>query len=350
MVEQQEELIRTRSQPSCPVCSEKGNLLYQNLEDHLFKTPGFWNVKKCENLYCATLWLDPTPTEEDLQKIYTNYHTHTSPFSLPPKKNFARDLLETIRGAYLYKNYNYEPTIHSPIRSLCGLLSYLHPAWRDAQAANIFYLPAKKEGLLLDVGCGNGSTIQMMAKKGWKGVGIDFDDKAVEHARSKGLEVKQGDIFSQKFRDASFDAIILSHVIEHVPSPIRVLTECRRIMKEGGSLIAITPNARSRGYSLYRENWRGLEIPRHLQVFTPESLSKAAKLAGFRKVKSFTSLQGVLYLLDSSKQMAEYGTFETKRADSFYKKIVEQIRWFVLGWAHLINPNVGEVTVIMCEK
>jgi SAM-dependent methyltransferase len=74
----------------------------------------------------------------------------------------------------------------------------------------------------------------------------------------------------------------MNHVIEHVHDPVSMLKECHRILKEGGRLVAITPNIRSWGHRIYQRAWRGLEPPRHLQIFSRPSLTASAVQAGFR--------------------------------------------------------------------
>ena len=74
---------------------------------------------------------------------------------------------------------------------------------------------------------------------------MDFDEKSVRNARSKGLNVHYGDLLAQKFESGIFDAVVMSHLIEHVPSPLSVLQESYRVLKPGGVLVVLTPNTAS---------------------------------------------------------------------------------------------------------
>ncbi len=60
--------------------------------------------------------------------------------------------------------------------------------------------------------------------------------------------------------------------------------------KNGGKLIVTTPNGNSLSHQRYGEYWRGLEPPRHIQIFTPNSLYNVVKQAGFstRVVKTLS--------------------------------------------------------------
>lgn len=345
--------IKTVEHPRCPVCKQPGSALYKNLKDRFFNVPGEWHMKKCADKKCGTLWLDPAPQESDLDKMYVNYSTHKdTPF--PEKTARKRSLLDRIRESYLHKKYQYGRPPNSFIDKLLWVTAYMHPAWKDTQAANVFYLPYVKNGLLLDVGCGSGSAMEDMRKKGWRVLGIDFDQDAIENAKRKGLDARHGDLFSQAFPNDSFDAILLNHVIEHIPSPDKLFGECRRILKPGGTLVMITPNAHSRGHAKYGRNWRGLETPHHVHIFTPRSLAMLAQDAGFSKRKSFSSLQGIFYILGQSEELERehiIDVYSSSYAESFaYKPLMKHLRWLALGWMHALFPDRDEVAVVLCRK
>ena len=112
--------------------------------------------------------------------------------------------------------------------------------------------------------------------------GVDFDARAIHRAKAKfGLELHVGDLKSAGFQGAYFDAITLSHVLEHVPDPIALLVEVRRLLRPGGRMIVTTPNPASLGHQLYRSHWFGLDAPRHLWLFTLSALQRLGTQAGF---------------------------------------------------------------------
>lgn len=345
----QENYIRTKSQSNCPACKSRGSFLYHGLTDKLFNTQGVWDMKKCNNSNCRTLWLDPTPIEEDIPKLYVNYITHNDA-TTSLQINKPNQILNHIRNSYIYTKYGYDPAPSTLIDKILWLIAYLHPAWRDTQEYRLFYLPAKKDGLLLDVGCGDGNNIMTMEQKGWRGVGIDFDEQAIKNAKKKGLNVHPGDLFSQKFDSESFDAIIMNHVIEHIPHPVELLQECHRILKKNGVMVVTTPNANSFGHMYFGRYWIGLHTPHHLQIFTPNSLSKIANIAGFENIKKFTSTQGQLYILNTSRELLKYGKCNLNVKSNTVNKITKQILWFILGWLHILIPRKTEVAVIVCKK
>ena len=138
-----------------------------------------------------------------------------------------------------------------------------------------FYLPWVANGRLLEIGCGSGWQLARMQQAGWRTKGLDFDPGAVAAARGRGLDVDVGDVRDLHLEAASFDAIVMAHVLEHVFDPVGLLAECRRLLKPGGRLVSITPNGRSLGHRVYKAAWRGLEPPRHIAVFTKGGLNVA---------------------------------------------------------------------------
>lgn len=343
------ETIQTKPRPLCPVCTLPGEHLYSDMGDKIFNTPWLWTIKQCKDKECKTVWLDPTPEDKEIYKLYRKYSTHEDPAIVTVSQNIFRQFLEQVRSSLLCFKYGYGGKL-SFLQIVALPFAFLHPGWKDSQEVNIFYLPAKENGLLLDVGCGGGGSIKTMEKRGWRGVGIDFDEKAIENAKKKGLDVRVGDLISQKFPSDYFDAILMNHVIEHLPNPKEVLRECRRVLKKNGVLVAITPNSNSRGFSKYGKSWRGLETPTHLQVFSVTSLGKIAEDAGFSSVKNFSSLQGSLYVLDSSRQMQRQGTFDIEPDRTIFAKIVRQLRWLLVSYLHILSPGRDEVAVIVCKK
>lgn len=341
--------VQTRLCPNCPLCGSFGNILYRSLSDRIFGAPGVWDMKKCGDLNCGTLWLDPMPVEADLAKLYANYYTHeivASPLRGGPLSTF----LARVRAAHLKIRYGYGSSPLGWTEKLLGLMTSLHPVWNDALEASVFYLPIKSGGRLLEVGCGSGLGLQSMQEKGWSVTGVDFDLGAVDAARGKGLDVRHGQLSALAFADESFDAVVMSHVIEHVPSPIELLRECRRVLKDNGVVIALTPNAKSRGHRRYARHWRGLEPPRHLQIFTEESLAGVARRAGFNVVKTFTSMNGFVYQDLASADLAERGAHIMNARVAMVRRILSHMKGLGLGWLHVLVPGRGEEVVLVARK
>jgi SAM-dependent methyltransferase len=132
----------------------------------------------------------------------------------------------------------------------------------------------------LDVGCGSGDFLLRMRGRGWEVLGVEPDPVAAAAARRSDLDVRDGMLADAAFADDTFDAIVLSHVIEHVHDPIALLRECHRVLRPGGVLVMMTPNLSSVGHRRFGADWRGLEPPRHLHVFSVEALAACVQRVG----------------------------------------------------------------------
>jgi 2-polyprenyl-3-methyl-5-hydroxy-6-metoxy-1,4-benzoquinol methylase len=156
------------------------------------------------------------------------------------------------------------------------------PAFARAAALDVMNLTPSMGGKLLDVGCGNGEFMVRMRDLGWSVRGVDPDPAAAKQGRSQGLQIFVGTV-SDVPDSTRYDVITLNHVIEHVSDPIGLLRECRRRLRPGtGTLVITTPNIKSLGHWWFKRYWRGLEVPRHLFLFSPAALSDCVIRAGLR--------------------------------------------------------------------
>jgi SAM-dependent methyltransferase len=135
-------------------------------------------------------------------------------------------------------------------------------------------------GRLLDVGCGDGTFLGEMSRAGWDVQGLEPDPEAAALARKTGVPVVETPLEDASFEAESFDAVTMSHVIEHMHDPVGALHTCRHILRPGGTLWLATPNLESRGHALFGRDWIGLDPPRHLVLFTRASLANALEQAG----------------------------------------------------------------------
>ena len=266
---------------ACPICGSRlRELLYKGLRDRIFFcAPGEWNLYRCGG--CGSGYLDPRPTRETIHLAYRNYFTHAiSNEPRPsPRQPFARVF------ANGYRNWRFS-TKDQPSSRLGVLVKALQPGRRaqiDAEMRNL--PPAWQGATLLDIGCGNGQFLVRARDMGWQVLGVDPDPEAVKIARSRGLDVRVGGVDVLSAEQGQFDRITMSHVIEHVHDPITLLRACHGLLREGGQIWIDTPNLGSLGHSIYAENWRDLDPPRHLVLFTYSSLRWALSEAGFENVE-----------------------------------------------------------------
>ena len=101
-------------------------------------------------------------------------------------------------------------------------------------------------GSLLDIGCGRGQILKLLASRATRAVGVDIDEKARELARAElmiagvpGCSLRKGDMYRLPFDDHEFDTIILDDVLANAEHPVRALSEARRLLKSGGRVLLL---------------------------------------------------------------------------------------------------------------
>ncbi len=259
--------LRTAPCPECFLCAREGRVLYEGLRDHVSGVPGAWRVRECVNAECGLLWLDPKPIAADLIKAYEDYHTHAAARSGPTASALSR-------------------AVNSACRLASRLVDQFTGLAAQRRQLRRMYLGALRPGRLLEIGSGGGRFLDRMRRAGWEVEGIEFDPRAAERVAARfGIRVATGPLAERRYAADSFDAVAMSQVLEHIHDPRNLLRECRRVLKPGGRLVVTTPNSRSQAHAMYGRCWRGLEPPRHMQVFSPHALQRCAREAGFDDVQ-----------------------------------------------------------------
>ncbi len=240
----------------CLVCqSTKFRQLYTS-PDRMFDLPGSFTYKQC--ISCGLAFLDPQPDEKTLQKHY------------PTKHYFAYDkegkggVIGRIRE-YLVKHI-YQPTLLSRVLKSLLNTTFATPVYREG-------------GKILDVGCGTGDMLILFKELGWEAYGIDIDKKAIQLAKSGGLKYLWVGTYKDvdEYPDNYFDCIRLYHVIEHINDPSLCLKILYKKLKPQGELFLCTPNFKSPIQKVFGTYSFALDTPRHLYIFTPQSLARIAK-------------------------------------------------------------------------
>ncbi|MGA2324174.1 MAG: class I SAM-dependent methyltransferase [Sedimentisphaerales bacterium] len=98
---------------------------------------------------------------------------------------------------------------------------------------------------LLDVGCGDGAFLKLAKQNNWNVLGIDSDPKAVATARKHGIQAFLGTAGKSALVEKSFDVITLWDILEHIPNLKEVIVWLANIIRPGGKIFVLTPNADS---------------------------------------------------------------------------------------------------------
>ena len=101
-------------------------------------------------------------------------------------------------------------------------------------------------GNLLDIGCGEGRLLKLLASRANRVVGVDIDPEARRLARAELLlaglpncSLRQGDMYRLPFDDGAFDTVILDDVLSDARQPTEALQEARRLLRAGGRLLLL---------------------------------------------------------------------------------------------------------------
>jgi SAM-dependent methyltransferase len=146
---------------------------------------------------------------------------------------------------------------------------------------------------ILDVGCGRGVTLGALAEQGFKVHGLEISAEAASGADPR-VEIRIAEnLKDAEYRTASFDQVIIWHVLEHMNDPAGTLREVHRILKPGGRLIVAVPNFSSLQARFTGAAWFHLDLPRHLFHFPLPALRRLLTLTGFhvRSVHHFSLRQ-----------------------------------------------------------
>ncbi len=183
-----------------------------------------------------------------------------------------------------------------------------------ARADFVTLLPADANASILELGCGAGATGALAIAEGKcaRYIGIELDERAAALARDRLSEVIVCNVEQAKlpFAERSFDALIMSEVLEHLVDPWTTLGGLATFLKPGALVMASVPNVSH--HRIIRELLAGrFELQNsgvmdrtHLRWFTPKSFTQLFEQAGIhvdewgpvggpsRKYRLFNSLTG----------------------------------------------------------
>lgn len=201
---------------------------------------------------CGLVYVDPRPAPGELAALYAGYHARNGQDEASWKR-----LMEGV------------------FRESAALL---RPAPGEGGA-----------GRLLDVGCGFGSFVALMRRRGWDAEGIDPSAAAVAAATRAGLPVRFGTLEDVDASSGSFDAVTLFYVLEHLPEPLAALRKIHGLLKPGGTILLRVPHTTPivRFLSPFGAGGGLFDPPFHLYDFSPRVLARMLAETGFAGVRTF---------------------------------------------------------------
>lgn len=158
---------------------------------------------------------------------------------------------------------------------------------RDYNSTRRFLASQRPDkGDLLEVGSGLGFLLSHFRKDGWNTTGVEPDRGLCRYAeRTLGMKVIPELLHAAGLADASFDVVLMMHVIEHVPDPTATLQEIHRVLRPNGLFVMETPCYDSLAFKILGRRERSLSCSGHIYFFTSETIERIARKAGFSVVK-----------------------------------------------------------------
>jgi len=154
------------------------------------------------------------------------------------------------------------------------------------------FLTQQQHGKVLDIGCATGTFLTVAQENGWEAVGIDMSEWAYNYLRKGGFNsIYQCTLEEAEFPDEYFNAVHLSHILEHIPDPGSFLIEIHRILEPKGLVIIEVPNE-----SKFPWNYKLIQLfqplhrpkrrmtVQHLSLFSPKTMRRMLAENGFSPV------------------------------------------------------------------
>jgi SAM-dependent methyltransferase len=147
---------------------------------------------------------------------------------------------------------------------------------------------------VLDVGCGVGGNIDLLQSRGHTAVGVTLSEAEAAICTGRGFECVIADVSeTMPFEEQTFDAVILSHILEHLPWPDQALNRIARVVRPGGSVYVALPNVLHVAQRLkflagdFRYTETGLMDRTHLRFYDFESARALLTKAGLEVRQHF---------------------------------------------------------------
>ena len=148
-------------------------------------------------------------------------------------------------------------------------------AWQSAYVEDF-----RAQAPVLDLGCGRGEFLGLLAAEGVEARGVDANPDMVDYCRGEGFHVDQADVLDhlKSLEPGSLGGIFCAHVVEHLDPPrlVRLLELAATRLRAGGVFVAETPNPRT----LVALSTFFADLT-HAQPIHPETITLLARQTGF---------------------------------------------------------------------
>jgi 2-polyprenyl-3-methyl-5-hydroxy-6-metoxy-1,4-benzoquinol methylase len=300
----------------CCLCGRRDRDLLFIGKDRLLGHPGNFPLQRCR--HCGMVYQSPRP--RDIQPYYEGSYMCYDGKLLKFKPILRRK-----------RKFNPDPNVafYGSSRAYCEIIHN--------------YIPQPAGGKkVLDVGCASGDFILSAQALGWQVAGIEPNPIAAQNANdrlqhSAPNPVDVGFLTQESYPNERFDLVTLWHVIEHFDDPVETLRQVMRVLKPGGYCVIQTPRLGSIENRLFGKYWSGFDSPRHLWIFSFETLKLAVEKAGLTFVRSVGS--NSFAQISLSAQFA-FDELKLKTGDKVYRflqkpftsQIGASLTWLLIDW------------------
>lgn len=237
---------------SCPVCrATDSSDLPQLPKDYEYQVAiaADFGIRICNACRSEFVW--PRPTLDQMRRMYPdNYYAYG-----------------TEMGSFWQLIYN---------------------MWCRAEAKRMLSLCTKRPLHLFDIGAGDCRRFKAMgAGEEFKFSGVEMNEEMAAAGCDAGFDISPGTFeeFDQTGRAGTVDVLTINHVIEHVTDPGETMRKAHSLLADDGVFTGRTPKLASTGHRYFGRYWSGYHFPRHLQLFSKESLELLLHKSGFREVE-----------------------------------------------------------------
>jgi len=238
----------------CPVC--RGTIWQRCKElEKIARPVAGPHIVRCEG--CGLRRIDPMPSQDQLRSIYEDDQL---------KHAYAAEGGETV-----YVSGDNDVLQH--VKDRFALLERL----------------AGKPGRILDIGAAQGAFLAHARSRGWEVAGLEFSEEGRSLASQQfGLSLQAVPVVDAGFEPDTFDAVNMSHVLEHVPDLEATLMEIHRVLRPDGLFCVEVPNEfddlfeKTREVFLRRSREQYAVPTPHTYFFTPQTLPRLLRNFSFK--------------------------------------------------------------------
>jgi SAM-dependent methyltransferase len=243
----------------CPVCDRAWFTQGPDVFDDRYGEPNAYRLAQCA--HCGHLCTAPRLSEWQLPALYGTYY--------PRKGIQPADVARAVHG------------VTDP---LARWSRWWHGTDNQGQYR------VRPGEVMLDIGCGNGTSLLEARALGATAYGIEADPNVRPIAEALDLNIHFGSLHDHPYPEQQFDLVVLNQVVEHLPDPDQTLRQLRERLAPGGRIVLVFPNVGSVWQRLCGLRWINWHIPYHLHHFSRRGFARMAERCGYRvgRVRSIT--------------------------------------------------------------